>query len=69
LKISARNIYKGTIESVEDGIVTSKVKLRIDAPITITAVVTKEAVADLALKKGEKAYAIIKSTSVIVGKD
>jgi molybdopterin-binding protein len=69
LKISARNCIKGTIESVDDGIVTSKVKIKIEAPTTITAVVTKEAVRELGLKKGDKAFAIIKSTSVMVGKD
>lgn len=57
------------MESVEDGVVTSKVKIRIEAPIIVTAVVTKEAVEELALKKGDRAYAIIKSTSVMIGKD
>jgi len=69
LRISARNCLKGTIVSVDDSAVTSKVKIKIEAPITIMAVVTKEAVKDLELKKGEQAFAIIKSTSVMVGKE
>lgn len=69
MKISARNCLKGTIESVDDGVVTSKVKIKIETPITITAIITKEAVKELGLKKGDKAFAIVKSTSVMLGKD
>ena len=69
MKISARNCYKGVVESVEDGVVTSKVKIRIEKPTIITAIITKEAVKDLQLKRGDEAYALIKSTSVMVAKD
>jgi len=69
LKISARNCLKGTVESVDDGVVTSKVKIKIEAPFTVTAVITKEAVKELGLKKGDNAFAIIKSTSVMLGKE
>ncbi|MGA2573012.1 MAG: TOBE domain-containing protein [Candidatus Methanomethylicaceae archaeon] len=69
MKISARNCFRGTVEDVEDGVVTSKVKIKIEMPITLTAVITKEAVKDLGLKRGEKAIAIIKSTSVMIAKD
>jgi molybdopterin-binding protein len=69
LRISARNCLKGTIESVDDGVVTSKVKINIKTPTTITAVVTKEAVKELGLKKGDNAFAIIKATNVMIGKD
>ena len=36
---------------------------------TITASITNEAVDELKLKKGEKAYAVIKATDVMVGLD
>jgi molybdopterin-binding protein len=35
----------------------------------ITASITNEAVRDLALKKGDTAYAVIKASDVMVGKD
>ncbi|WP_455280481.1 TOBE domain-containing protein [[Eubacterium] cellulosolvens] len=69
LKISARNRLKGIVEDVEKGSVTSKVKIKIDTPITITSVITKEAVEDLELKRGDKVEAIIKSTEVMVSKE
>ncbi len=71
MKLSARNQLKGKIISVEKDEygVMAKVKLEIDTPGTITALISKEAVDDLNLAEGDDAYAIIKSTSVILGKD
>mgnify|MGYP001596480379 CR=1 FL=1 len=69
MKISARNCFQGTVEDIDEGVVTAKVRVKIESPATITAVITKEAVKELKLKRGDKAYAIIKSTSVMVAKD
>lgn len=69
MKLSARNMIKGTIENVDDGPIMANVKIKIDAPDTITAIITKESVEKLGLKKGEKVTAIIKSTEVMVGKE
>jgi molybdate transport system regulatory protein len=68
LKLSARNQFKGKVVSVEKGVITSKVKIEIKAPVTITAVITKEAVEDLDLKVGDEVQAIVKSTEVMVAK-
>lgn len=69
MKLSARNRFEGTIESVDVGIITAKVKIKIQKPTTITAVITKEAVEDLKLKPGDKVEAIVKSTSVMIAKE
>ncbi len=69
MKISARNRLKGTVESVENGMITSKVKIRVQAPMTITAVITKDAVEELGIKPGDTIEAIIKATEVVVAKD
>ncbi|PTV97392.1 molybdopterin-binding protein [Rhodobacter aestuarii] len=66
MKLSARNILDGTITAVEVGQVTTHVKLDIGGA-TITASITNEAAADLGLKVGEKACAVIKSSDVIIG--
>jgi len=68
LKISARNRFSGTVESVEKGPITSLVKMKIQAPITITALISKEAAEDLALKSGDAVEAIIKATEIMVAK-
>ena len=69
MKLSSRNMIKGTFENVEAGTIMDNVKIKIEAPDTITAVITKESVEKLGLKKGEKVTAIIKSTEVMVGKE
>ena len=69
VKMSARNMLKGTVENIEEGAVMANVKVKIEAPDTITAVITKEAVKDLKLEKDEKVTVIVKSTEVMVGKE
>jgi molybdate transport system regulatory protein len=69
LKISARNKLKGTVQNVEKGIITAKVKIKIDAPATITAIISKEAVEELDVKKGDTIEAVIKATEVMVAKE
>ncbi len=69
MKISARNILKGKVESVEKGPNTATVKIKVESPGVITAIVSKESVEDLDIKIGDELSAIIKSTEVIVAKD
>jgi molybdopterin-binding protein len=68
MKISARNVFEGKIESVEVGAVMANVKIKIESPQLITAIITKESVEKLGLKSGDTASAIIKSTEVMVAK-
>ena len=69
MKISARNVFEGKIENVEVGTVMANVKITIESPEIITAIITKESVEKLDLKKGDPVSAIIKSTEIMVGKD
>jgi len=68
VKLSARNSFKGKVVSVEKGVITAKVKVEVKVPITITAVITKEAVEDLDIKLGDEVVAIMKSTEVMIAK-
>lgn len=69
LKLSARNQLKGKVTDIQADGVVAKVKIQIDAPVEITAVVTKEAVDELKVKKGDKITAIVKSTEIMIAKD
>lgn len=69
LKISARNRLKGVVKSVEKGDVVTKVKLEIDVPATITALISTEAVEDLDIKVNDKVEAVIKATEVMIAKE
>ena len=68
LKLSARNQFKGKIVNIEKGVITAKVKVEVTVPVTITAVITKDAVDDLNLKLGDEVAAIVKSTEVMIAK-
>ena len=69
MKLSARNVLKGKIVAVTKGVTTSNVKLDLGHGIVITSSITVEAAKELKLKKGDTAYAIIKASEVIVGKE
>jgi molybdate transport system regulatory protein len=68
VKLSARNRFKGKVVAVEKGVITAKVKVEVKTPITMTAVITKEAVEDLDVKVGDEVEAIVKSTEVMIAK-
>ena len=68
LKISARNQMKGKVVDIEKGDLMAKVKIQIE-PVTITAVITKEAAESLDIKKNDKVMAIVKATEVMIGKE
>jgi molybdopterin-binding protein len=68
MEISARNVFEGKIENVEVGAVVANIHIKIESPELITAIITKESVEKLNLKKGDTVSAIIKSTDIMVGK-
>jgi molybdopterin-binding protein len=68
MEFSARNQLNGKITNVELGAVMANIKIEVNEPNTITAVITKESAEKLGLKEGDDVAAIIKSTEVIIGK-
>jgi molybdopterin-binding protein len=66
-KLSARNQLKGKIVEVKKGTTTSHVRIDIGNGIVITSAITNEAVADLNLKAGDEAWAVIKASDVMIG--
>ena len=69
LVLSTRNMLAGKVTEVEKGIITAKVKVEIEVPATVTAVITKEATEELAIKPGDKVIALVKATSVMIAKE
>ena len=66
-KLSARNQLKGKIVEVKKGATTSHVRIDIGNGIVITSAITNEAIADLNLKTGDEAWAVIKASDVMIG--
>jgi len=66
MKISARNVLKGIIVDVKKGATTAHVRIDVNGAI-VTASITNEAVDALQLAPGKPAFAVIKSSDVMVG--
>ncbi len=65
--LSARNRLSGFVEEVRVDGLLAQVRLRVGDQ-TLTAVVTADAVRALKLRRGDDAFAIIKSTEVMIGR-
>ena len=66
--ISARNKLQGSIVKITKGAVNSEVDVKLVSGDVVVAIITNEAVTDLALKEGSEVVAIIKSTDVMIAK-
>jgi molybdopterin-binding protein len=69
MKLSARNVIKGKVIEVTKGQTTAHVRIDTGGGNIVTASITNEAVDALGLKTGDEAYAVIKASDVLVGKD
>ena len=69
VKLSARNVFKGKVKSIQHGAVNYEVIVQLPSGIEIVSIITKTAAQNLALKEGKDVYAIIKATNVILGLD
>ena len=69
MKLSARNILKGTIKKIIPGVVNSEVIIELSGGETIVSIITKESVESLELKEGKEVYAVIKASNVMVAVD
>ena len=65
--ISGRNQLRGIVEEVRGDGLLAQVRLRIGEQ-RLTAIITQDAVAELKLKRGDEALAIIKATEVMIAR-
>lgn len=66
MKISARNVIKGTVVSVAEGVVTATVRVDIGGQI-ITSSITMDSFKELEIAPGMEVYAVIKASDVMIG--
>lgn len=69
MKTSARNQFSGKVIGVKPGAVNDEIELEIGGGQKIVAIVTHESAKTLGLQTGAQAFALIKSSSVIVMTD
>jgi molybdopterin-binding protein len=68
IAISGRNQLRGYVDEVRIDGLLAQVRLRIGDQ-TLTAIITRDAVEELKLRRGDEALAIIKSTEVMVARE
>lgn len=69
MKTSARNQFFGKVSRVKQGAVNDEIALEIGNGQTIVAIVTRESAETLGLQVGAEAFALVKSSSIIVMTD
>lgn len=69
MKLSTRNVIKGNVLDVKEGMVMAKVRVDIGGGNVITSLISTEAVKELGVKQGENIHVLIKATSVMLAKD
>ena len=69
MKLSARNILKGKVKSIDVGAVNSEVVVELAPGIEVTSIVTKKSCESLGLAVGKDTYVIIKASNVMLGAD
>lgn len=66
MKISARNVFDGTVSAIQPGAIHSEVELTLAGGLNIVSTITNESVRALALAVDKPAKALIKASSVMV---
>ena len=69
MKVSARNVWAGTVARIEKGAVNSVVTVALKGGDTVVAVITDNSVIRLGLETGTEVLAMVKAPSVILGRD
>ena len=67
MKLSARNQFSGTVTKVTEGAVNGIVTIDVNGT-PVSATISMNAIRELGLAPGKKAYAVIKATEVMVGR-
>ena len=69
MKISARNMLKGTVKEVKQGAVNAEVIVDLAGGGQVVSIITKESAENLGLKPGKQVYAVIKASNVMIAID
>ncbi|HUE84908.1 MAG TPA: TOBE domain-containing protein [Vicinamibacterales bacterium] len=66
--LSGRNQLRGIVDEIRTEGLLAQIRLRVGDQV-LTAVITRDAVRELKLRRGDEAVAIIKSTEVMIGRE
>jgi molybdopterin-binding protein len=66
MKLSARNMIKGTVKSYKEGAVNDEVIVEIAPGIEITSIITSSSCDRLGIEVGKEVYVLIKASNVML---
>lgn len=66
MKLSARNVLKGTTKKITEGAVNDEILVILPNGLEITSIITKSSVKNLKLNEGKEVYAVIKASNVMI---
>lgn len=69
MKLSARNVLKGTVKAVDHGAVNSEVIVQLAGGEEVVSVITKSSAQHLALAPGKDVYVVVKASNVMLATD
>ena len=69
MKLSARNVLKGKVKSVNPGAVNSEVIVELAGGTEVVSIITKTSAEQLKLSPGSPVYAVIKASNVMIAVD
>jgi molybdopterin-binding protein len=69
MEISARNVLKGKVKSVQHGAVNTEVVVELSGGAEVVSIITKSSAEKLGLTAGKEVYAVIKASNVMIALD
>lgn len=69
MKLSARNVWLGTVQTIDQGVVNSVVNIQLKGGDRISSVITDNSVKRLDLAPGREVMVIVKASSVMLGSE
>ena len=66
MKISARNVLKGKVKAISEGVVNDEVIVELPNGLEIVSVITKSSVHNLKIEIGKEVYAVVKASNVMI---
>lgn len=69
MKISARNVLKGTVKKIVRGAVNAEVLIELLGGSELVSIITIASVDSLGLEEGKEVYAVVKASNVMVAVD
>ena len=69
MKISARNVLKGKVRSVNHGAVNSEIIVELPGGTEVVSIITKHSAEELNLTAGAQVYAVVKASNVMIAVD